>query len=655
MSSKMPAECDICCETFTKQVRKPILCKKCNLVACACCVKNYLLSKKDPHCMGCKVGWTDAYCSEILGGFMHGAYRNHTKGLLWDIEKARMPETMPAVERVIKIRKMKEDELLLAVQMDRARKVYENIKQMHDTLRRNIQNGNVDGSSKEEMEQKKKSFHRACPVADCAGFLSSQWKCGVCETWTCKECMEVIGKDKETEHVCNPDVLASAQLLKKETKPCPACSAAIYKISGCDQMWCTQCKVAFSWRTGLKVSGTIHNPHFYEWQRKNGGAVQNPGAVACGGLPAWGNYIHRIERLEFPDWLGTNYIQEAVKNRRSLTSYLSGRGSNVYGENNNLWHLGIPFRADADSADLMKRQGVPIPIDRNPNRTKNISWKCFDVANLVDMNNEPTGRVTYELKTSEMALDMYWLVVFLEDKHRTASHFQNVELDTLRRNINRDNDDNEMDRVSFILKEFTEKDFKTKLIKKDRKRKKKRAILDIYEVFNNVMRDCIIAIYDVTESSNLRTINRYNSERKAKFTDPAKIGLISAILKEEGVINTIREQAERMENVRKYANTELLKISKTYKQVVPYIKKDGRCYSTVKYEGVFKTKAEEVGIEQVYDTPINCNVYKIDAKHFNYKIPKALRKKYIIPNSVKEIEEAYPIYRRGILVRRRRY
>ena len=127
MSSKMPADCDICCETFTKQVRKPIQCKKCNLVACACCVKNYLLSKKDPHCMKCKVGWTDAYCTEILGGFMHGTYRNHTKDLLWEIEKARMPETMPAVERVIKIRKMKEDEMKMAAQLEEARRVWDNL------------------------------------------------------------------------------------------------------------------------------------------------------------------------------------------------------------------------------------------------------------------------------------------------------------------------------------------------------------------------------------------------------------------------------------------------------------------------------------------------------------------------------------------------
>jgi len=248
MSSKMPCDCDICCETFTKQVRKPIHCGNCELMACATCVKQYLLSQKTNHCMGCKVGWTDAFCSKTLGGFMHGQYRKYTKELLWDMEKARMPETMPAVERTLKLRKMVEDARKMEIQVREALQVYNNIRDMHIILKRNIDHGNVDGSSKEQMESKKKQFTRACPVDGCTGFLSSQWKCGICENWTCKECLEVIGKDKEAEHICNPDILASAQLLKKETKPCPSCSAAIYKISGCDQMWCTQCKIPFSWR-----------------------------------------------------------------------------------------------------------------------------------------------------------------------------------------------------------------------------------------------------------------------------------------------------------------------------------------------------------------------------------------------------------------------
>ena len=66
--SKMPTDCDICCDKFTKQTRKPIKCNNCNLIACSGCIKQYILSKKEPHCMGCKIGWTDAYCKSNIRG-----------------------------------------------------------------------------------------------------------------------------------------------------------------------------------------------------------------------------------------------------------------------------------------------------------------------------------------------------------------------------------------------------------------------------------------------------------------------------------------------------------------------------------------------------------------------------------------------------------
>jgi hypothetical protein len=33
-------------------------------------------------------------------------------------------------------------------------------------------------------------------------------------------------------------------------------------------MWCTQCHTGFDWRTG-RIETHIHNPHFFEWQRRN--------------------------------------------------------------------------------------------------------------------------------------------------------------------------------------------------------------------------------------------------------------------------------------------------------------------------------------------------------------------------------------------------
>ena len=148
-------------------------------------------------------------------------------------------------------------------------------------------------------EEKKREFKRKCGVEGCRGFLSSQWKCGLCATFTCPHCFDVLGKEKNCGHVCDPNNVESANMIKKETKNCPSCATPIFKIQGCDQMWCTQCHIAFSWRTGMRVNGVIHNPHFYQWQREGGGnaPVQTPGAQVCGGLPGAWNFRRQLNRI----------------------------------------------------------------------------------------------------------------------------------------------------------------------------------------------------------------------------------------------------------------------------------------------------------------------------------------------------------------------
>lgn len=131
----------------------------------------------------------------------------------------------------------------------------------------------------------KKKFVRKCTVTGCNGFLSTAWKCEMCENWSCSKCFEVKGLDNNAEHVCTPDNLATAELIRRDTKPCPKCGEMISKIDGCDQMWCITCHTPFSWTTGREVTGgVIHNPHYYQWLRNNGNAVpRNPLDNPCGG------------------------------------------------------------------------------------------------------------------------------------------------------------------------------------------------------------------------------------------------------------------------------------------------------------------------------------------------------------------------------------
>jgi len=129
-----------------------------------------------------------------------------------------------------------------------------------------------------------------CPANDCRGFLNSKYKCGICGEKVCSVCRE-IKKDKE--HECDPDTVKTVEELKKNCRNCPNCMIPIYKISCCDQMFCVKCKVAFDWKTGKIEKGLIHNPHYFQWMRENGGIPRNPNDRECGGLPDIGIFYGR--------------------------------------------------------------------------------------------------------------------------------------------------------------------------------------------------------------------------------------------------------------------------------------------------------------------------------------------------------------------------
>jgi hypothetical protein len=137
-------------------------------------------------------------------------------------------------------------------------------------------------------EEERKKFIRRCCRDGCQGFLSTAWKCGLCEWYSCSQCFAVRGEKHDTPHECKKEDLETAELIKKDTKPCPKCGEFISKSQGCDQMWCIVCKTPFSWTSGKIISGgVIHNPHYYEWLNRTGGAMpRNPADVPCGGYPA---------------------------------------------------------------------------------------------------------------------------------------------------------------------------------------------------------------------------------------------------------------------------------------------------------------------------------------------------------------------------------
>jgi hypothetical protein len=135
-------------------------------------------------------------------------------------------------------------------------------------------------TNKEPEKKEKRAFIKPCPNKDCRGFLSTQWNCELCKIKVCKDCHEIKEEsvsDDNTEHqsshathVCLKENIETAKMLMKETRACPKCGVRIYKIDGCDMMWCTHCNTAFSWTTGKIETRNIHNPHYFAYLRQTG-------------------------------------------------------------------------------------------------------------------------------------------------------------------------------------------------------------------------------------------------------------------------------------------------------------------------------------------------------------------------------------------------
>ena len=326
-------DCPVCCETFNKSSRKPVECEcsGCDFAACKTCIRAYLLSQtSDPACMSCHKAWSQGFLTTSLNtSFMTKDYRAHRARVLREREQSRLQDSVQDAQRFLegeslaeKVQVLDQTVAELKRQLTRASN-----DRMETSTRRHALLHGMDVESQEAKE--KRQFIMPCPAPDCRGFLSTQWKCGLCDVFGCKACFEVIGHQKDAPHTCKPDNVASAEAIRKDTKPCPACGVRIYKLSGCDQMWCTQCHISFSYRTGNRTNSAVHNPHYLEWQRANkdrdGAAVRAVGDVYCGGLPEHYDINYGLARriqdvddwvsyvLKKPSWYSLTHTEAACR------------------------------------------------------------------------------------------------------------------------------------------------------------------------------------------------------------------------------------------------------------------------------------------------------------------------------------------------------
>ena len=330
-STKMTTEqtdttkCPICISPYTSSVRQKITCAFCPSAACRSCTQQFLLSSlSEPSCYTCKREWNREFLDlHFTMAFRKGPLKLHRRKVLVDREKSLLPSMQIYVEATVNRDKAWAELHQITSKYNEAHVEKIRLERLFNTslteeqfeqrmttllpaearfaeysLRTRIKRAMYDQHSailegRSTAKMAPRQFIMKCPGSStttaepCRGFLSTQWKCGTCQLFYCHDCHALIGNSKELPHTCEAGAKATAALIQKETKPCPKCGIRISKIDGCDQMWCTSCQTAFSWNTGQIITHRIHNPHFYDWQRRNnnGAVPREVGDIPCGGIP----------------------------------------------------------------------------------------------------------------------------------------------------------------------------------------------------------------------------------------------------------------------------------------------------------------------------------------------------------------------------------
>ncbi len=279
-------ECSICCNEM-KNKNKEFKCFGCKNTYCTGCMKTYLLgSVEEAHCLNCRNSISYNYFIEKFDkSWRLNDYKKHKEKILWDKEIAQMPSTIGYLDLLEKkkeyynewkkywnlysnIFELFQRKLIL----DREKEEYKN--KMNNAYQKYKEFDKKYNEVLNQLDEKKRKVIRykwtqKCLTKECNGFLDEKYHCILCKKNYCKDCLIELKESDIESHTCDESLKETIKMIRKESKPCPKCNEFISKISGCDQMFCTTCGTAFSWKTGQIEKGVIHNPHAHDFFQNN--------------------------------------------------------------------------------------------------------------------------------------------------------------------------------------------------------------------------------------------------------------------------------------------------------------------------------------------------------------------------------------------------
>jgi hypothetical protein len=709
-----PESCGVCMDNYTPIIRKKCVCKYCKADTCSKCIERYLLERhEDAHCLHCRVNYNDITLSEICTKtYVQHVYFKHRQEVLINRERANLPglqdaailekqkrdneEKIKEINKEVEVVQLQRDKVMtdynllytqyyaaLAAKQDTTatRKKLDALLLSSDNYRKTIADKRdkiaqirypaayglpANGGTHAKPEEEKKKFIRRCTRDNCQGFLSTAWKCGICDYYSCSKCFVTKTKKQDDPHECKKEDIETAEMIKADCKPCPNCGEFIMKSSGCFAkdtpilLWNGSTKMSQDIRVGDELVGddglkrtvldtTTGVDMMYEVKQNSGMTyVVNSKHTLVLKKTTDNGLLEEIEiivdnylklddttkktlfgfKLKYPSecvkmsievsevGLGEYFGWKVDCNSKFVLSDLT-----TCHNCDQMWCISCqtPFSWTSGKVvtggaihnphyyEWMRRNGQA--MDRNP-----LDVPCGGYPNAWELRRMPKGMTT---ATANKFFEF----------HRICQELQDISGRTYRSHI--DQTTTSTINVKFLLSDFDEKHWGQLLGKNERKRKRDREVQEIFAAFRMVAVELI------------NRVQNYRSEdgKIRSFTDLP--------IKEAEVY--ITGLSKEIEELIKMINDGLRNVSISFNYSVPYIAVDGQYYSiktknfsdeVKKKRGAKKEEEDDDETASTVTEPVNENVVKITTKlHPNVLIVPAPAPAVVPMPAVKAIEK----------------
>jgi len=554
--------CGICDEKINKTTHALISCMYCHFDACLLCCKTYILNESIVKCMNTECGkeWTRKFIRDVFPlSFITGQLKDHKENVLFQREQALLPATQPIIEARNECKRI---DILISNKEKERSAITREINHLIEEKRMIKMN---------PTRNKKASFIRACPDENCRGFLSTQWKCGICEKWTCSDCHIIKGYTRDAEHTCNPDDVATATLLANDTKPCPKCGEGIFKIDGCFGkdipilLWDGYIKQSqFIERGDILVGDDGTNRYVYETVsgeddlyeiKQNNGMTYIVNSQHT--LVLYSFVCEVVDKTHIKDYMTTNYkiVEMTVSEYLKLSNdesekYMGYKVKNHYRDIElmkiQVKHIGrgkyYGWKTDNNKRFLLKDYTVVHNCDQMwcTNCRTAFSWRTGQIENVVhnphyyeylrrtnggeiprnegdivcgrgNLDHNLYDRISRRLRLSyENVSITRRIITKLDNIIRNTIHLTYVIRGNRQQNEYEQRNQNL--RVAYLSNELSEEAFKLTLQRDDKKHHKKIEINNVYDIIINTVTDIMFRFADYLDNPQQMSSKSFDTE-----------------------------------------------------------------------------------------------------------------------------------------------